>query len=126
MRKPIPNYQGSLGDYKDSMKNTLAPGEPDPTGMSTAAYAYAKNKFDREQKNNKEVVKTLKDKGMRTYAVSSEYNEGVLGFGDMRSAALVKQESPRRVQQAIKPEAISVVKKIRPLSKDSVKIKKIK
>ena len=126
MRKPIPNYQGSLGDYKDSIKNTLAPGEPDPTGMSTAAYAYAKDKFDREQKNNKEVAKTLKNKGMRTYAISSEYNEGFPGFGEMRSAALVKKESPRRVQQAIKPEVVSVVKKIRPLSKDSVKIKKIR
>ena len=126
MRKPIPNYQGSLGDYKDSMKNTLAPGEPDPTEMSGAAYAYRKNKFDKEQKNNKEVAKTLKGKGMRTYAVSSEYKEGMPGFGEMRAAALVKQESPRRVQQAIKPEAVSVVKKIRPLSKDSVKIKKIK
>jgi hypothetical protein len=36
MRKPIPNYQGSLGDYKDSMKNS--PPTTYPEGFTPGPY----------------------------------------------------------------------------------------
>ena len=120
------NYFGSLSDFKQSIGNDLAPGEPDPRNMSTLAYSAAMDKWNKEKKATGEAVKIVQDMGMKPYGASSEYSTGVLGFAKVRSAVVAKQESPRRVQQAIKPEGISVVKSVRPLSKDVVKVKKIK
>jgi hypothetical protein len=121
------NYFGSLSDYKQSIGDNLRPGEPDPRGMSTSAYDAAMNKWNQEQKSDKESVKIVQDMGMRPYSVGSEYTPGMLlGFGKVVTAIAAKEQSPRRVQQAIKPEMINVVKKIRPLSKDTVKVIKRK
>jgi hypothetical protein len=121
------NYFGSLSDYKQSIGDNDAPGKPDPTTMSTRAYGAAMNKYEQEQKANKESVKIVQDMGMRPYSVGSDYTSGmILGFGKVVTAIAAKEQSPRRVQQAIKPELVNVVKKIRPLSKDTVKVIKRK
>jgi hypothetical protein len=121
------NFYGSLSDYKQSVEEDDAPGKPDPTTMSTRAYGAAMNKYEQEQKANKEAVKIVQNMGMKPSSVGSEYTPGmVLGFGKVFTAVAAKAQSPRRVQQAIKPELINVTKKIRPLAKDTVKVKKNK